>query len=247
MIIRRIFPDAGEALSIDADDIRDRLSEMYALPDEEWVRINLVVSVNGSAAGSDDTSETLTNRADRKLLGVIRRQSDVILVGASSVRAEGYQLPRTAPLAIVTRSGDLGGHRIEASAGRSMPIILCPASAADRATDELPGAEVLVVADHDGRLSSADLVSALRGRGYRRITCEGGPSLAGQLLDARLVTELCLSTSPVAGGLMLPMFGSERIAASALQLVQVLVDDQSTLYTRWGVRSDNQVQPHNPM
>ena len=235
MIVRRLFPEAGQAIELEAADARTRLAELYALPGVDTLRINLVATVSGSAAGGDDTSETLTNRADRKILGVIRRNSDVVLVGAASVRAEGYQLPRTAPLAIVTSTGDLGGHRLTVDPDRFPPIVLCPAPAAETARAALPAAEIVVVPDHAGRMSAIDIVSTLRARGLRRIVCEGGPSLAAQMLDARLVDELCLSTSPIAGGVFLPIFGSAAISSHRLELAQLLVDDTSTLYARWRV------------
>ncbi|MCU1583538.1 MAG: hypothetical protein JWM49_94 [Microbacteriaceae bacterium] len=237
MIVRRIFPDADTTIDISAPDARERLVPLYELPGEDTLRINLVGSVSGSAAGQDDTSETLTNRADRKILGVIRRLSDVVLVGAASVRAEGYQLPRTAPLAIVTSSGDLGGHRVDITADRHVPIVLCPAAAAERAGESLPDAQIVVIPDGDGRMAAGDLIAALRERGLRRIVCEGGPSLAGQLLDAGLVDELCLSTSPVLGGVSLPLFGSAPITSRRLSLGQLLTDESSTIYARWSVLS----------
>ena len=92
-----------------------RLLDLYQPPAPDWLRINLIVSVSGSAAGPDGTSESLTNRTDRRILGVIRRQADLVVVGAASVRAEGYRIPATATLGIVTGTGDLAGHRIEAS------------------------------------------------------------------------------------------------------------------------------------
>jgi riboflavin biosynthesis pyrimidine reductase len=237
LIVRRIFPDADTTIDISAPDARERLATLYQLPGADTLRINLVGSVSGSAAGQDDTSETLTNRADRKILGVIRRLSDVVLVGAASVRAEGYQLPRTAPLAIVTSSGDLGGHRASLAADRHVPMVLCPQSAANRAAESLPGARIVVVPDDDGRMAAGDLIAALRERGLRRIVCEGGPSLAGQLLDAGLVDELCLSTSPVLGGVSLPLFGGAPISSRRLSLGQLLVDESSTVYARWSVLS----------
>jgi len=235
VIVRRLFPDAGAPIDLAAADVRSRLALLYALPGADTLRINLVASVSGSAAGGDETSETLTNRADRKILGVIRRDSDVVLVGAASVRAEGYQLPRTAPLAIVTSTGDLGGHRLTVYPDRFTPLVLCPASVAETARAGLPSAEVVVVPDSAGRMSAADIVATLRARGLRRIVCEGGPSLAAQMLDAGLVDELCLSTSPIVGGASLPMFGSSPIAARRLELAQLLADDTSTLYARWRV------------
>jgi riboflavin biosynthesis pyrimidine reductase len=235
VIVRRLHPAEGDPILLESADSRDRLAELYRLPGDDVLRINLVASVSGSAAGADDTSETLTNRADRKILGVIRRDSDVVLVGAASVRAEGYQLPRTAPLAIVTSSGDLGGHRLAVDPDRFVPLVLCPASAAVTARAALPDAEIVVVPDVDGRMSAADIVSTLRSRGLRRIVCEGGPSLAAQMLESGLVDEICLSTSPLVGGVSLPMFGSSPIAAHRLALRQLLADDTSTLYARWTV------------
>ena len=235
MIVRRLFPEAGQTIELEAADARGRLAELYVLTGADTLRINLVASVSGSAAGGDDTSETLTNRADRKILGVIRRDSDVVLVGAASVRAEGYQLPRTAPLAIVTSTGELSGHRLTVDPDRFTPLVLCPAAVAETARAGLPAAEIVVVPANAGRMSAIDIVSALRARGLHRIVCEGGPSLAAQMLDAGLVDELCLSTSPSVGGVSLPMFGSSPISAHRLGLTQLLADDTSTLYARWRV------------
>ena len=235
MILRRLFPEAGPPIELETADARTRLAELYALPGADTLRINLVATVSGSAAGGDDTSETLTNRADRKILGVIRRNSDVVLVGAASIRAEGYQLPRTAPLAIVTSTGDLGGHRLAVDPDRFTPLVLCPAAAAETARTGLPSAEIVVVPDRARRMSAIDIVSALRARGLRRIVCEGGPSLAAQILDASLADELCLSTSPIAGGVFLPVLGSAEISSHRLELAQLLVDDTSALYARWRI------------
>src|SRR5690606_14102726 len=97
------FSDAGLTQLLDA----------YEPPARDWLRLNFVVSVTGSAAGPDGTSQTLTNRIDRRILGVIRAQADIALVGAQSVRTEGYRIPKTTTLGIVTSSGRLEGHRIE--------------------------------------------------------------------------------------------------------------------------------------
>ena len=74
-----------------------------------------------------------------------------------------------------------------------------------------------------------------RRRGLHRSVWCGGPSLAAQMLDAGLVDELCLSTSPTVGGVSLPMFGASPISAHRLELTQLLSDDTSTLYARWQV------------
>ena len=229
MSLTRVVP--GPVEEIDLDD-RARLLEAYAPPRTPWFRFNLITSVGGSAAGSDGTSESLTNPADRRLLGVIRELADIVLVGAQSVRAEGFQLPRRARLAVVTTSGDLHGHRIDSTEGRV--YVVCPASAADRAAASIPGAEIITIAGK-GTLAPAAIVAALHERGFTSIVCEGGPSLVAQFVVASLVDELCLSTSPTLGGPSLPLLGHEEIDPVRLELSQLLVDGASGMYARWAV------------
>ena len=192
---------------------------------------------NASATGTGQrlrkgTSETLTNRTDRRILGVVRGQSDIVLVGAESVRAEGYRIPRTTTLGIVTGSGDLTGHRIEA-AETSRLVILCPERARVTAMGSLPGAQIVSVPDTAGRMAAADLLEALRGLGHRSIVCEGGPSLAAQFAAAGLVDEVCVTTSPQLTGTTLPSFGERAFPPIPVRLERLLVDESSALYARW--------------
>ena len=230
MTLSRIYPAPAE--QIDIDD-RQRLLELYRPPRAEWLRVNLIGSVTGAAVGVDGTSESLSNPVDRRILGVIRELADVVVIGAQSLRAEGYQHPRRSRLAIVTMSGELGGHRIES--GDPAPIVLCPPQAVATVGARLPGAEVVEVEPLEGALPPADIVAALRARGLASIVCEGGPSLAAQLLDASLVDELCLSTAPIIGGAVLPLSGDAATAARSVSLSQLLVDDSTGLYARWSV------------
>jgi riboflavin biosynthesis pyrimidine reductase len=91
---------------------RDELRRRYAAPAADWIRVNLVVSLDGSAAGPDGTSRSLTTGADRRVLGAIRAESDLVLVGAATLRAEPELVPRVTPLAVLSRSGDIGTARL---------------------------------------------------------------------------------------------------------------------------------------
>ena len=229
MSLELIYP--GPTESIDTED-RERLLELYRPARAEWLRLNLIATITGGAGGSDGTSETLTNPVDRRILGVIRQLADVVLIGAESLRAEGYQHPRRSRLAVVTLSGNLTGHRIEAPEGAA-PIVLCPAAAADRVLADLPGAEVIELEAGAAGIPAAAIIDALRSRGHSSIVCEGGPSLAAQLLDAGLVDEFCLSTSPIVGGVPIPVTGSAALAERPATLTQLLTDGASGLYARW--------------
>lgn len=237
MILTRAVPFAAHAERIDLgeDQALEALARLYAPPRPQWLRLNLVSSVNGSAAGGDGTSDSLTNRVDRTLLKVIRALADVVLVGAASVRAEGYQLPRNSRLAVLTGTGDLAGHRVSGDTAAGRMLVICPAAAVARVEATLHGvaAEVIVVDDVGGRIAPADVIAQLRGRGLAHIVCEGGPSLAGQLIDAELVDELCLSTGPVITAARLPLFGPAGTAERRVELSQLLVDEASGLYARW--------------
>jgi riboflavin biosynthesis pyrimidine reductase len=226
VILERLYPGPPE--TIDGDD-RDRLRELYRPPRAEWLRLNLVASVTGAAMGSDGTSETLSNPADRRILGVIRELSDVVLIGAQTLRTEAYLQPRRSRLAIVTFSGNLTGHRMP----DAEPIVICPPAAVDRVRADLPGAEIIELAPVGGALPSSAVIAALRERGLASIVCEGGPSLAAQLIDAGLVDEFCLATSPRVGGTPFPVTGTTAIAERAVSLEQLLRDETSGLYARW--------------
>jgi riboflavin biosynthesis pyrimidine reductase len=237
VILTPVFPDAAAPIDLETADARERLADLYRPPRADWIRVNLVGSVSGSAAGSDGTSETLTNPADRKLLGVIRSLADVVVVGAASVRAEGYYIPRHAELAVVTGSGDLGRHLVTSTGDRASFYILCPAAAVEtaRETTAAADAQIIVVPDEDGRLTAPAIVASLRGAGFASIVCEGGPSLAAQFVRAGVVDEVCLTTSPILNGASSPLFGGHEFSDQKLTLESLLVDDASGIYARWSV------------
>jgi riboflavin biosynthesis pyrimidine reductase len=235
VILTRVFPAPGSPISLDAPDARDQLIELYRPPSKQWLRLNLIASVTGSAVGSDGTSETLTNPADRTILGVIRMLADVVLVGAASVRTEGYFMPRKAALAILTSTGNLAGHRITISPDRGPVIVLCPPSAVATVRQTLGDIDVKVIElPHiDGEISAPDIVDALHNEGYFAIVCEGGPRLAAHLVEGGVVDEACFSTSPLINGSESPLFGDADVHPIPLTLSQLVVDNASGIYARW--------------
>ena len=106
-----IVPSTFDTIEVPSAEASAFIAARYARRDEAYVRLNMITSLNGAAAGGDGTSDSITSPVDRTLLRAIRDDADIVLVGAQTVRAEGYVLPATALLAVVTASGDLGGHR----------------------------------------------------------------------------------------------------------------------------------------
>jgi len=141
--------------------------------------------------------------------------TDVILVGAGTIRAEGYggvRLPPAdaawrvehglspqPPIAIVSGRLDLDpGHPIFTDAV-ARPLVVTHARSPLRARNALSRVADVLVCGEDA-VDPAAMVLALAVRGYPQVLCEGGPTLFGALLEADCVDEICLSVSPVLEG-----------------------------------------------
>jgi riboflavin biosynthesis pyrimidine reductase len=240
VILSRVYPGSTERLDLDDAASRDALIDLYRPESPSSLRVNLITSVTGNAGGADGTSHSLSNPVDRRILGVIRGLADVVLVGAATIRREGNLVPRRTPLAIVTGSGDLSGHGIDADVEPGRVLVLCPSSARDAVRESLgaAAAEIIVLPAADGVISPASIVTALRVRGYESIVCEGGPVLMRRLVAAGLVDELCLSTSPVLGGDDVTLAGAVASPETPVVLTQLLVDESGATYARWSVLTE---------
>lgn len=234
--IDRVWPDAASDLSDDA---------LVATLGESALRVNFVSSIDG-AATRDGLSGGLGDAADRRYFELLRRVADVVLVGAGTVRAEGYGALRVSDASAAWReSHGLTPHPVFAIASGSLD--LDPASAIFREAPIRP--IVMTTPGHDTsafdrvahvvetgegrRIDAVAAVAALRERGLTRILCEGGPQLFGALLAADLVDELCVTIEPT-----LEAGDARRIASGPLaeprgmQLAHVLRAD-STLLLRY--------------
>lgn len=202
--------------------------------DSSTCALNIVTSLNGSLTDADGVSAGLSTPADRMLLGVIRGNADVVLVGAATARAEGYTLPSSAPLALLTRSGDLKGVAVD---DWSRAIILCPPgtplSRTARTAKVLP-----LPADGPSIIDAA--IGSLHAAGFAHILVEGGGSVARELLESGQATDVFLTISPrfIGEGVgWLSPRGDRPATVQDLNLVHLLRDaDQGALYTRWKPR-----------
>lgn len=226
----------------------------YATPanltgDAGWLRCNMVTSLDGAATGADGTSGSINDSADHVVFEVLRASSHAVVVGAGTIRAEGYPplsvgqslkgrrrdrgLPEALPLVAVSQRGEvpptLRGHR-DGSALIAMPKH-APGHA--EARDVLGAANVLVCGDDS--LDLSDLVAQLHDRGLTQLLTEGGPSLLGSFIAAGLVDELCYTIAPhLVGGQLPRTVGADGIPAE-LELA-LLVEQDSTVMGRWLVR-----------
>lgn len=185
------------------------LAAAYAYPDQPvpWLRANMVASVDG-AAWHDGKAGGLGNAADRRLLSLLRGLADVIIVGANTVRVEGYGpvrprdswreiregRPPAPPLAIVSRNLDLNVDAPVFTEGDAI-VITCRSSPDDRRHALGRHAEVIIAGDQSVQIEAA--LDALADRGHLRQLTEGGPTLLAEFVAADRLDELCLTLSPM--------------------------------------------------
>jgi riboflavin biosynthesis pyrimidine reductase len=138
----------------------------------------MVSSFDGATA-IDGRSGGLGNATDRAVLAEMRRQADVILVGAKTARDEQYGPPKRKELqiAVVSNSLELDWTSPLWTSGRSTVITSGAASEVPSSVPSIrTGSEVV------------DVEEAIRQLDANVVVCEGGPSLNAQLFGADLVS-----------------------------------------------------------
>jgi len=230
------FPAPGSEL----DD--DGLREVYAAPPgRAWLRVNFVASLDGAATGADGRSGSINTPADFRVFRLLRELADVVVVGAGTVRAEGYpalrdEEPAAPVLAVVSNSGALPP-TVEAMQAPQGSALLVTRSGADAGalhrSREVLGEDNVVISGHD----EVDLVGArkaLEDRGLRQILSEGGPTLFGAMLEAGVVDEVDLTWAPALVGGSHPRI--VRAGDLDLTLIPVsLVEEDGSVMGRWRV------------
>lgn len=234
----------------------DELAAAYAYPGSAaaagvpWLRGNMVSTLDG-AAHHEGRSAGISGEADMRIFGTLRALADAVVVGAETVRQEGYRPARTrtefaaaraaagqgpAPvIAIVTASLDLDFTLPLFTSPLVPTLILTGAAAApDRvAAAEKAGARVVIAGDGAG-VDPARAVRALAGLGHTRLLTEGGPRLLGQMISAGVLDELCLTLSPllVSGGAQRISGGPAVSVPQRFELVSLL-EEAGFLFGRY--------------
>lgn len=193
----------------------------YPVAGRPWVLANMVCGLDGSTAIQGRVGE-LSGPTDRKLFVDLRSVADVVLVGAETVRREGYgpvvlsdALRRTRQeqgrppvprLAVVSRSLDLdpASKPFRPAPGGAPPLVVtCEASPVGLRARLASATDVVIAGGEQVEPELA--LRALAEAGHEVVLCEGGPSLLGGLLAHDVVDELCLTLAPVVGGDPLPV------------------------------------------
>ncbi|WP_411106577.1 bifunctional diaminohydroxyphosphoribosylaminopyrimidine deaminase/5-amino-6-(5-phosphoribosylamino)uracil reductase RibD [Streptomyces sp. cmx-4-9] len=147
-------------------------------------------TLDGRSAAADGSSRWISSAESRADVHRLRAESDAVLVGSGTLRADDPHLAvrgidgavQPLRIALDTRAEVRPAARILDAAA---PTLLVVAEDAD--TRHLPGVDVLRLPLRQGRIGVDDLLAALHARGTRSVLLEGGPALAGAFLEAGAV------------------------------------------------------------
>ncbi len=254
--VRALLPDIVEDLS-DAD-----IAAIYEWPrakDTAWLRMNFAASIDGALTDGHGLSAGVSSADDKRVFALLRATCDAVLVGAGTARAEGYRPVKVRDSMLGLRKG-LGLTTPPRLVIFSNRASLDPASSAFAEAAENPQtvvitsvnadpvkvaalrevATVIAVGEH-----SVDLVAArerLLDMGMRRLLCEGGPTLFGNMLTAGIVDDLCLTTSPLISGQSTEsrttLTGRSALATKHNASLVSLVQANDSLLARWRIAKD---------
>ena len=185
---------------------------------------NFVASLDGVTAIPHELQSShliaASNENDRFVVGLLRACADAILVGAGTLMASprtrwtaGHAYPPAASfyaqlrrrrgrpphptLAVLSGSGRIDT-RHPGLRERSLILTSEPGTAC--LGRELPASTAIVPLGASPTLDPVAAIDVLRAGGHRLILCEGGPTLFGALITAKLVDELFLTLSPLLAG-----------------------------------------------
>lgn len=201
--LKQLWPIAKEEVS---------LFDAYATTsknDTTYLRINMVSSIDGAISIKGKAIE-LSSDIDRVVFHSLRSFTDLVLVGAGTMRIEEYKpvsltieeqskrIERNQkaipPIAVVTRSGEFNFTTDFFSKAVTKPIIITTEIGA-RVAQNNGLADIIICGKSQVDLNFA--IKELNLLGYKNILCEGGPSLNADLLKENLVDELCLTINPI--------------------------------------------------
>lgn len=218
------------------------------------VRFNMITSLDGATALSG-RSGAMSGQADRSVFSSLRALADVILVGAGTMRTEGYGpaklgakarerrsamgIEPVPPIAVMTRSCALDwGSRFFVEA-EERPIVVTTASATETNREHARAVADVVIAGDD-EVDPLRAIEALGDRGAQNVLVEGGPGINGEFARIGLIDELCLTLSPLlVGEGSLHLLGRLTLNDPIPLALLVVLESDGFLFLRYG-RSDGQ-------
>jgi diaminohydroxyphosphoribosylaminopyrimidine deaminase/5-amino-6-(5-phosphoribosylamino)uracil reductase len=206
---------AGISVDVSDDAAARALIERFAFTlgaPVPFVTLKMAMSLDGAIAPRPGRTFAVTGPAARERVRELRAEYDAVMVGAGTIRIDDAQLTlrphrtRRKPYArvVVCETDAVPANSRVFSLPASAPanayaptLVLAPAGARERFRPLEEVADVVFVGAADARaLDLHAALRALRERGITTVLCEGGPTLAGRLLERGLVQRVTWFIAP---------------------------------------------------
>jgi 5-amino-6-(5-phosphoribosylamino)uracil reductase len=179
------------------------------------VVVSVAMSLDGFIDDSGSQRLVLSSPEDFEAVYRLRAESDVILVGGATVRADDPSLatrhdryfelrrqrgvPSQPIKATITRTGDLPPEAKFFTEGSGQKLVFCGARA-DPALERRLGPRATVVRFPDDEIRADSIIEDLGARGVSQVMIEGGARTIALFLHAGVVDAVRLAIAPVTFG-----------------------------------------------
>jgi diaminohydroxyphosphoribosylaminopyrimidine deaminase/5-amino-6-(5-phosphoribosylamino)uracil reductase len=170
-----------------------------------YITLKLGMTLDGRIADTKGSSRWITSSPSRKLVDLMRKRVDAVLVGGHTIKADNPSLlcksaPSRPRLRVaVDSSGTVPvSSKILTDEAACRTVIATTADCPDSTVQkyEKAGAAVLELRKTGTGVSLVELTRELARMSVLHVLCEGGGQLAGSLLEAGLVDDCVIFVSP---------------------------------------------------
>jgi riboflavin biosynthesis pyrimidine reductase len=148
------------------------------------IRSNHVVHISGSLKDASGSSRGISSPLDKRLLIALRKTAQLILVDASTARAENYRPIADLLIGIVSRSGNF--EKLVQLTDSKNTLLFSPVSHAD-------GARSKLISENE---PFSDILKKLSGLGVTRVLLESGPTLTKLAVRENVIQESAITITP---------------------------------------------------
>jgi len=170
-----------------------------------WVRLKLAMTLDGKVADSSGQSKWISGETSRRIVHGWRGETDAVMVGIKTALTDNPSLlPRgghkklPARLVVDSKLKLPVESKLIDETGVSPVIVATMEAGSTEKADQLKahGVTVWTLPEENGHVSLETLFDKLAEDGIIDLMCEGGPELAGALLDKKLIDAMSLFIAP---------------------------------------------------